>query len=281
VFSPAAFEAICSDLSGFAIAEAVHASMAVPLVFAPVVLQSFPQACATPLPAWVGRVAQDPGASRSALAVALAVQNYRDPARQRYLKLVDGGVTDNYGLTSIVVGRATGGTPHAPLTARDAVQVRRMLFLVVDAGRSPSGDWALQPEGPSAVDMALAATDSAIDSATRLGFEVFRNTLSQWEADVRRFRCALRADELKTLREPDPTGTPWDCRDVRFELGVIRFSDLDSARADQLNRIPTRLTLPAADIDAAIEAGRDAALLNAPLQRYQAERGSVTSPGDR
>lgn len=110
---------------------------------------------------------------------------------------------------------------------------------------------------------------------------MFRNTLAQWEADVRRFRCSLSADELKTLREPDPPGTPWDCRDVRFELGVIRFSDLDSARADQLNRIPTRLTLPAADIDAAIEAGRDAALLNAPLQRYRAERGSVTSPGDR
>lgn len=277
VFSPAAFEAICSDLSSFKVAEAVHASMAVPLVFAPVVLESFPKACATPLPDWVTRVTQEPGASRSALAVAQAVQNYRDPSRQRYLKLVDGGVTDNYGLTSIVVGRAAGGTPHAPLTARDAVQVRRMLFLVVDAGRSPSGDWALQPEGPSAVDMALAATDSAIDSATRVGFEVFRSTLVQWQADVQRFRCGLSADAVQALRGPAEDQQPWDCRDVQFDLGVVSFNDLGPARAAQLNQIPTRLTLPAADIDAAVAAGRDAALRNAALQRYRATRGPVSS----
>ena len=41
------------------------------------------------------RTATDPAAS-----VASAMRSYRDPARMRFLKLADGGLTDNQGLTS-------------------------------------------------------------------------------------------------------------------------------------------------------------------------------------
>lgn len=271
VFTPDAFGALCSDLAGFPVAEAVHASMAVPLVFAPVVLESFPQACTGGLPPWVERVSRDPAAQRGVQAVAQAVRHYRDPAVQRFVKLVDGGVTDNYGLSSIVVGRAAGGTPHAPMTAADAVRVRRLLFVVVDAGRSPSGDWALQAAGPSAVDMALAATDSAIDTATRAGFEVYRAMLAQWQADVRQFRCGLPAAEVAALRGPQ-AASPWQCDDVQFDIALIGFRDLGAQRAASLNRIPTRLALPAQDIDAAIAAGRDAALALPALRAFRQQR---------
>lgn len=56
------------------------------------------------------------------------------------MKLVDGGLTDNFGLSSILIGRSASKTLYGPLTARDAVKLNRMLFLVVDAGRGPNGD---------------------------------------------------------------------------------------------------------------------------------------------
>lgn len=151
-FTAPAFLSLCSDLPSLRVSEAVAASMAVPLVFAPVVLQTFPDHCLTPLPARLeallgdpARVATDPVAS-----VARAMQHYRDASRMRFLKLADGGLTDNQGLSSILIARALSGTAYGPLNEADAVRMRRLLFLIVDAGRPPSGDWALRLDGPRA-----------------------------------------------------------------------------------------------------------------------------------
>ncbi len=271
VFTEQVFDALCSDLASFSVAEAVHASMAVPLVFTPVVLETFAQGCSTPSPAWVDRFSNGDNGSipRVTHAVALAVRNYRNPLVQRYVKLVDGGVTDNYGLSSIAIARAAAGTPFAPMRAEDVINLKHMLFIVVDSGRSPSGDWALKTAGPSGLDLAVAATDSAIDSATRISFDAFKDMLAAWEADVRRYRCNLKPEELAALRDPKNMSTSWKCDDVRFEVTLISFSDLGTDRAALLNQIPTRLTLPVSDIDAAISAGRDAAIANPALRRYR------------
>jgi NTE family protein len=274
VFTEPVFDALCSDLAAFPVAEAVHASLAVPLVFAPVVLESFPSKCAAPSAAWTNRFADapSPNTARTAHAVAQAVRNYRNPAVQRYVKLVDGGITDNYGLSSIMIARAAAGTLYAPMTAVDVVKVKRMLFIVVDAGRSPSGDWVLTPDGPSGIDLGVAATDAAIDSAARMSFDAFSGMLQQWQADVQRYRCSLSSTEVAKLKGKVEADSNWDCRDVKFDLALISFSDLDAPRAAQLNQMPTRLTLPSKDIDAAIAAGRDAAIANSTLRTYRRQR---------
>lgn len=53
VFGKTTFNALCSDISTYRIAEAVSASAAVPLAFAPIVLETFPGGCATQLPPWI------------------------------------------------------------------------------------------------------------------------------------------------------------------------------------------------------------------------------------
>lgn len=275
-FIPPLFNALCSDLSRFSVAEAVSASMAVPLVFSPIVLQTYPEACPATADAWVERALADPAASKAVHASAQAMKGYRDPTRVRYVKLVDGGVTDNYGLTGLLVGRAASRTAYGPLTARDAVTLRRMLFLVVDAGRGPSGDWALSPDGPSGIDAALAATDSAVDSAARVGYDAFRHMMQAWQASTIAFRCSLSSAELLRLRG---SVDGWDCQDLQFHLGLVSFSDLGGPRETRLNAIPTRLTLPVQNIDDAIAAGFDAARGNSSLRTYLRER--ATEPNRR
>lgn len=273
-FIPPLFNALCSDLSQFSVAEAVSASMAVPLVFSPIVLKTYPERCPTNHDAWVERALADPAASKAVHASAQAMKGYRDPTRMRYVKLVDGGVTDNYGLTGLLVGRAASRTSYGPFTPRDAVTLRRMLFLVVDAGRGPSGDWALSPDGPSGIDVALAATDSAVDSAARVGFDAFRHMMQAWQASTIAFRCSLSAEQVVQLRG---SAEGWDCRDIQFHLGLVSFADLGSQREAALNRIPTRLTLPVQSIDDAIAAGFDAARGNASLKTYLRERATPPS----
>jgi NTE family protein len=270
-FVPEVFHGLCSDLSQLRVSEAVAASMAVPLAFAPVVLKTYPEHCLTPPPPWLDAARGDPAgvAAGTVASTARAVKNYRDPSRMRYVKLADGGLTDNQGLASILIARAVSGNAFGPLREADAVRVRRMLFLIVDAGRPPSGDWALRPDGPSGIDVGLAAADAAIDSATRFSAAAFRTMVQEWRDSIVRWRCGLTPEQvLQHL----PPREPWRCDDVEFRLAVIGFEGLPPADAERLRNIPTRLVLPADDIDFAIAAGRAAALASPALRAHVADR---------
>jgi NTE family protein len=270
-FIPPLFDGLCSDLATLRVSEAVAASMAVPLAFAPVVMKTYPENCLTPLPMWT-RAASGDGASVAAstlASTARAVQRYRDGTRMRYVKLVDGGLTDNQGLASILIARAVAGDAHSPLSEADAVRLSRMLFLIVDAGRPPSGDWALRPDGPDGVDLAIASADAAVDSATRLSAEAFRVMFEQWREGIVRFRCGLPPEQARRHLQP---GQPWDCNDVRFYLDVVGFENLPAEQAQRMRDMPTRLALTAEQINTAVAAGRAAALASPALARYRVER---------
>jgi NTE family protein len=267
-FIPPLFATLCSDLAQLPLAEAVQASMSVPLVFAPVVLRIHAERCAD-APRVQGAIEERVRTSPLLAAAASAVRNYRNPAVMRYVKLVDGGVTDNAGLSSILIARAVSDAPYGPLTTRDAVRVQHMLFVIVDAGRGPVGQWTLNSGGPNGLEVAMAATDSAIDSAARVSVEAFHGAITRWQGDVVRFRCGLTPAERAQLGlAPD-----WRCDDVTFEVTRVSAIDLTPERAAEFNAIPTRLTLTAELIRKSIEAGRDAAASDALLQRYKTRHG--------
>lgn len=272
-FIPPVFQGLCSDLSQLRVSEAVAASMAVPLAFAPVVLKTFSHECLTPPPPNLDRMLADDGSVTAGIvaSTARAIRNYRDPQRMRYVKLADGGLTDNQGLASILIARAVSDTPYGPMREDDIVRLRRMLFLIVDAGRPPAGEWALQLDGPSGVDVGIAAADAAIDSATRLSAAAFRTMTTEWRESMIRHRCSLTEAQV---RRHLPAGQAWRCDDVTFFVGTVSAESLGPQRAARLRDMPTRLTLPRADVDAAIDAGRDAARANAALRAYLADRAA-------
>jgi NTE family protein len=268
-FIPPVFSTLCSDLSKLPISEAVAASMAVPIVFAPIVIKPYPDDCASPLPDWM----LDPKTRRSAPALvqafARAARNYRDPQRMRYVKLVDGGVTDNNGLSSLLLVNLTSASPWGPFTQVEALRLKKLLFLVIDAGRPVGGEWAKAPEGPSVIDVAIATTDTATDSATRVATDAFLGLLGELRRRLVAQRCALGRDEVERSIGPAPT---WRCDDLEFMVGAVGFDDLDDADADRMRQMPTRLTLPREDIDAAIAAGKAAIERHPAFQRYRTVR---------
>ena len=266
-FHERAFASICSDLASFPVAEAVAASMAVPLFFAPVVLEKFPEACGDAPPVTAPRRAQRDEQHRLRQALLRALRDYRDPAAGRYLKLVDGGVTDNLGLVSILQSRVMLNTPYGPISEHDATTLRRMLFVVVDAGQGPSNDWSRELAGPSGVDIATAAVDTAIESTMRMSYAYFVPMMHQWERDIVTYRCSLPEERKAALRAANPD---WRCEDVSFGVTQISFGDLEDEEEAALNAIPTRLKLPAAQIDQLIQAGRRAALHNPSIARFSA-----------
>ena len=268
-FIPPIFSLLCSDLSRYSVADAVAASMAVPVVFAPIVVRSFPESCRPLSPeieAVIRRMQSE--RSRDLNAISKAIDAYRDPMHTRYIKLGDGGLTDNFGVSTLTISRLAYGTPYAPLTERDAVRVRRLLLIVVDGSRGPNGDWTLQEAGPGGFDLALSATDAAVDTAARQAVDAFDRMLEEWRQSVIYYRCGLRQADRTRLGVP----AGWDCSDVKFTLAYLSVDDLPSPMHERIEAIPTRLSLSAEEIDAAIEGGRQGTLALARLQAYVRER---------
>jgi NTE family protein len=256
LFSPETFAALCSDIAKYPLSNAVAASAAVPVAFVPIVLESFPTACTTPLPPWVGRVIADRNAGAQVRAFAEALTHYRDPGQIEYLKLADGGITDNFGLSGLVIARAAADKPYLPLTPDKAVRLRRLIFVVVNAGQAPEGNWAHTIEGPAGADLLNAVTDTAVNSAVRSGFDAFRLSLRDWEESIRKWRCGLSGAEARRLG----AASDWRCSNFTFQIVQVGFDLFDPQRAAKLSSIPTRFKLPTDDVDLLIQSGSEAVL---------------------
>ena len=270
IFSPVTFAALCSDVRAYPLSQAVAASAAVPVAFVPIVLASFPDGCDVPLPAWVNRVIANRSAGAQARAFAAALKRYRDPGQLRFVKLADGGITDNFGLSGIVIAREAAGQPYAPLTSNRAVQLRRLVFIVVNAGTGTKGDWSRTVQGPSGAEMLGAVTDTAIESVVRSGFDSFRLTLREWEEATRRWRCGLPQAEVARMG----VARDWSCSALNFEVVEIAFDQLDPVRAAMLASVPTRFRLPPDQVELLIDAGTDAVLTHPALRRALGRAGS-------
>jgi NTE family protein len=254
------FDGLCSDVRQVRVADAVAASMAVPVVFRPVLVESYAARCAGP-PEWAARVAADRTAPENARQTARAFQNYRGDtnAGQRYLHLSDGGVADNLGLLSLQVMRAAG--PPAPLTAAEALQARRVLFLVVNAEYIRPR--AFQREGTDAIgafEMMYAPVDAATDVAKRASLDAWRAGLPAYERALREWRC----DSPLSSR-----GTTWDCSDISLSMDVISFRDMTPAEYEALYDIETNVSLPRETVDALVAAGRGVVERNAAVGEFR------------
>lgn len=263
VFIPLQFSAICSDLAQYPISGAVAASAAVPVAFAPIMLEAYPDKCRYTPPDWVARAQSNPNASPLLRAFANGMQRHSD-GTMKYIKLLDGGLVDNYGLSGFTIARESSLTPHGPLTPGEAVRIRRMIFLVVDAGNESKKDWAQKLEGPSGADLISAIADVSVDAASRASYSAFEATMRNWREAVVRWRCGLSATDVVKFGG----ATRWNCRDLKFFVGRVTFDHLEKDRAQKLKLVPTRLKLPADTVDDVVAAGGEALLRNPAFQAF-------------
>lgn len=273
VFGRVLFGALCSDLANYPISMAVAASAAVPVVFAPIVIQGFPGGCSVPLPPWVERVRNDQNAAPLLKLFANAMHRYHS-GEVRYVKLLDGGMVDNYGLAGFTIARLASSTPYGPLEPEEGVKLRRLLFLVVDAGRAPSGTWSQTVEGPSGANLITAASDTATESGAVGSYSAFQDTMNNWQESLIDWRCKLSAADRR--RYGAPSG--WNCRDVKIFVGRVAFDQLGPQRAAALNSVETAFKLPPDQVEMVVAAGHDAVKNNNVFRSFLGSLGGHAAP---
>jgi NTE family protein len=207
-------------------------------------------------------------------AFADALHSYRDGST-KYIKLLDGGLVDNFGLSGFTISRLSARMPHEPLSPEQAVRLRRSIVILADAGRAPSGDWVQKIEGPSGMELVNAASDTAVQASVRSSYTAFERIMSDWQRQVIAWRCGLSAEQRKRHGAP----ANWNCRDLKFFVSRIAFDQLGQERAKVLNAVDTRFKLPVDQVDALIAAGHDALRASPVFREFLKGLGARTPGG--
>ena len=263
IYGEAAFISLCSDLASYPIAEAVAASAAVPIVFTPMVIRTYPKQCTDKPPEWLEKAHNNPNTPPMLKAFADALYSYGDGST-KYIKLLDGGLVDNFGLSGLTISRLAARVPHEPLSPEQAVRLRRAMIILVDAGRAPSGNWVQTIDGPSGLELVNAASDTALQASVRSSYTAFQSILNDWQRQLVNWRCGLSPEQRKRYG----AGPNWNCRDIKLLLTRVAFDQLSPARAKVLNAVDTRFKLPVDQVDAVIAAGRDALAVNPQYREF-------------
>jgi predicted acylesterase/phospholipase RssA len=264
LFTYDTFAALCSDLDRVRLADAVAASAAVPAVFAPIVVAATSPDCGYHRPQWLSRALADHNAPLRLKAYASALDSYQNAGPLDYVKLLDGGLTDNIGVTGFTLERSAAGTPYGPLSPSAAVRLTTLIFIVADAGSGSDRSWAKSLHGPKASELLDVTTSTTLVASVRDEFDALTLAVSQWKSELVRYRCGLPASTVAAHRG---TAAGWNCRDVRLVVEHLSFADVDQAMQVKLNAIPTRLKLPVDQVDLTMEAGRKALLVNADIAK--------------
>ncbi len=277
LFSQETFNALCSDLSKLPVSEAVAASAAFPLVFTPITLTAHQNGCDYQEPDWLTAARFNPEATSALRAYGNTLETYRDPEKVKFVKLLDGAITDNFGTTGLSVARAKAQNPYGPMSEAQAVKVSRLLFLVANAGTSTDYNWNQKIPGPGGIGLGLAIANSSMGSATRVGYDVLRLSLDAYAEDLIEWRCALSIARVRQLRG---SLNGWDCEDLKLFVGQVAFDVLDAAEREKLNQIPTRLRLKTEEVDRTIAAGETATRLNPEFNGFLRAIDAVVVPAD-
>lgn len=273
LFSPETFDALCSDLSKVPISEAVAASAAFPLVFSPIVLQAHQGKCDYREPDWLVAARNNPEATSAMKAQARALESYANPDEVKFVKLLDGGITDNFGTTGLAVERARAQAPYAPMTPEEAVKMTRMLFLVANAGVEKNYGWTRKIPGPGGLGLGMSIATASMSAATRSGYDAMKGELRAWQDELVEWRCGLPVAEVRRLRG---STAGWDCRNVKLFVGQASFEAVPPPMRAALNRVPTRLRLKPEEVDLVIEAGRMATRLTPEFNGFLAALGAAS-----
>ncbi len=253
LFTYDTFAALCSDLDSVSISDAVAASAAAPVIFAPIVLEAKRDRCHYQQPAWLTRALAKESASIRLESYAQALLSYHQREDINYVKLLDGGLTDNLGITGFALERAAASTPHGPLSAEQAVKLRHLLFVVADAGQFQTADWAKRLHGPTVAPLVQTAIRTSMAASVRHELDALIFAMREWRGELIAYRCGLSQQTVRQLRG---SLAGWNCRDVDIVVEHLSFADLEDETERELSAVPTRLALPRAQVDKLINAGR-------------------------
>ena len=171
------FDFLCSDLLDYPVARAVASSSAVPLVLSPITLRNY-DGCGFEAPKWVSD-AQFPGRELDRQYVNARNLSGYLAKRRRYVRLVDGVISDNLGVRGPFEKWSSYEAPeHRPKENR----TRETVLVIVNAQTTPDERWDALDLLPSLAVILDAATSAQVNRYNFETIDLMKQKFKAWNA---------------------------------------------------------------------------------------------------
>jgi NTE family protein len=273
VFNQRTFDLICSDLNAVALSRAAAASSAVPVVLSSITIKNYGGTCNATTPGWAKpflESAEPPRPAARALRSLKAEQAYADGIRRPYLHLVDGGVSDNVGMRSVLDALEILESLHEVGRPTPLDSAKRIIVFVVNSLSSPPTKWDESENPPGTVDILLKAAGTPIDAFSYESVELLKDTAALWQA----MRLIRNSEAFAANKDP-AVAAALRVPDAEIYAIDVSFPALkDKAELDYLNQQPTSFVLPAEAVDRLRAAAGTIIMASPEFQRLLKDTGA-------
>ena len=254
-FGQSQFDWICSDLSQLPIARASAASAALPLVLSPISFKNYAGTCGFRVPTAATESAL--GRGGSAAQRAKEYLSKHDAKKRASIHLLDGGLSDNMALRTLLEGSTVAGGIDKLLQYWHVKNVKKFVVLAVSAETSPD----VMDFGGDEIPTIFKAMSSLID--------VPINRYSADSISLMRIGVKLVREELR--KRPRPADSPF-AEDAEIYFINASLSEVaDPVERESLMRIPTTLYLTDEQIERLLGAAARLIRNDPEFQRLMAE----------
>jgi NTE family protein len=257
IFIQPQFDFLCSDLSQFKVARAVAASSAVPILFPPILIEKHDE-CDYQKPAWLtaAEVRAEQEDDKRLEEIVNALDFYLGKDSPPYVTLLDGGVTDNLGLRTILRNASLSGDVQQIFDSRYRETLpKRMVVIVVNASTNSETSIGESRVLPSIGNILTAVTDIQLHLYNTETNTLLERELMSW------------ADTISTDDHPV---TPYF---IELDVSDIR----DPEEQAYFNSIPTSFSLEKEQADSLIDTARRLLRENPEYRKLLHELGASTT----
>jgi NTE family protein len=273
VFTQRIFDVICSDLNAVPLSRAAAASSAVPVVLSTVTINNYGGTCNKITPAWAKPFIDSPNPPRPAARAIRSLQAeeaFGDSVHRPYLHLVDGGISDNVSMRSVLVALEILEALQASGVPTRLDTARRIVVFMVNSQSSPPTNWDKSASSPGTVDILLKAAGTPIQAYSYETLELLKDTAERWRT------LRLIRDSASLAVKMDPAiAAALRVPDAEIYAVDVSFSALkDKAEVDYLNQQPTSFVLRAEAVDRLRAAAGTIIMASPEFQRFLKEAGA-------
>lgn len=189
------FDLLCANLAPLRISSAVAASSAVPGLLSAVTLNNYAGSWECDLASAVRKsaAASNTNVFPRARFHFAELASYLNRKEQPYIHLVDGGVSDNLGIRSVLDGIYAAESHPSVNDLYDLSRIQRVAIIVVNAYSKPDRGWALREISPGTLTLAVEAATIPIDRYSLETIELLEEQIERWRQRQLRERGSAAA----------------------------------------------------------------------------------------
>ncbi len=248
VFTQAYFDILCSNVEDVPLSRAAAASSAVPVVLSPITINHYGSTCNRAIPAWTKMFIDTDDPPRPAARAIRTLKSNRafgDSVNRPYLHLVDGGVSDNVGMRSVLDTLEIFQALHEAGQPTPVDNVKRIIVFIVNSLSSPPTNWDESPIPPGSIEVLLKASGTPIDQFSFESVELLRDIAARWQTMNKIRNSAAMAGNkdpeiAKLVRAPTP-----EIYAIDVSFSALKNKD----ELAYLNQQPTTFVLPPEAVD--------------------------------